>query len=203
LSPDTYTNLPNDERILFLPGDYFDYKEKVQQGILNIGFSNSQEYNRYAYCCNNPINKVDADGHNVAAISMSLSTLGGIGIGISMATGVGEAAIGVGLIAIGVYMLADSISDSIMESKVRDSKEGDDTINLTTEEINRLAKDKSLPASERLKYQRAQKYRDQRNKQKRQNKHKSKGKNNGNGSGNTNNGNDENKSDKGQNDGEE
>ena len=57
ISPDTYTNLPNDERIL--SKGLFGYDNNT---ILMNGISNPQLQNRYSYCGNNPINRTDPDG---------------------------------------------------------------------------------------------------------------------------------------------
>jgi RHS repeat-associated protein len=64
LTADTYTNLPNDDRIL-LGRSSFDR-------ILGIGFSDPQQYNQYSYCQNNPINRVDPDGHFALAIPIAI-----------------------------------------------------------------------------------------------------------------------------------
>ena len=111
LTADTYTHLPNDERALL--------GNLSLKAVLNEGFDNLQEYNRFTYCCNNPINKDDVDGHiDAATLSWGLDALEGIGIGISMVTGVGELALGVGLVTVGTYLIADSISQSQPKSKV-------------------------------------------------------------------------------------
>lgn len=62
LTTDTYTNLPNDERILI-------GKQGINN-ILPIGFNGPQEYNRYSYCSNNPIGKTDPDGHFAMALPL-------------------------------------------------------------------------------------------------------------------------------------
>lgn len=56
ITQDPYTNLPNDQRLIFneIPLSEKD-KIKEQEKVFSIGFGNSQEYNRYAYCCNNRV----------------------------------------------------------------------------------------------------------------------------------------------------
>jgi len=61
LTADLYTNLPNDERILFKS---FDLDNKV----LTKGLENPLSQNRYIYCLNNPLNRIDPDGRNPIAI---------------------------------------------------------------------------------------------------------------------------------------
>jgi RHS repeat-associated protein len=68
ITADTYTNLPNDERIFIRSLNCDDdQKEQIQYRILSKGFFNPQQYNKYAYCGNNPLNKADPDGHFVIA----------------------------------------------------------------------------------------------------------------------------------------
>jgi RHS repeat-associated protein len=135
ITADTYTYLPNDERALL--------GNLGLNVVLNKGFDNPQEYNRYTYCCNNPINKVDADGHNSAALSWGI----GIGITIAMATGVGEAAIGVGLIAAGIYILATtdySDYDQDTKTETRDRMRSRDAKKREKKQVDdALGKDRS------------------------------------------------------------
>ncbi|TCL54961.1 RHS repeat-associated protein [Hydrogenispora ethanolica] len=53
ITADTYTNLPNDERNFYITAD----KSFMMRS------DDLAEYNQYAYCQNNPINRVDPDGH--------------------------------------------------------------------------------------------------------------------------------------------
>jgi hypothetical protein len=61
LTADLYTNLPNDERILFKSLD-------LDNKVLTKGLENPQGQNRYTYCLNNPLNRIDPDGRNPIAI---------------------------------------------------------------------------------------------------------------------------------------
>lgn len=55
ITADTYTNLPNDERNFFITAD----------GSFMALSDDPAKYNQYSYFLNNPINRVDPDGHFV------------------------------------------------------------------------------------------------------------------------------------------
>ena len=81
ITADTYTNLPNDERILF---------GADPNKILSIGFTNSQMYNRYAYCTNNPLRYIDPDGH-IIGVDDALEIAAGVAlVGEFLATPEGQ-----------------------------------------------------------------------------------------------------------------
>ena len=78
INQDTYTNLPNDERVLI-------GKQNISR-IFQIGFNNTQGYNRYIYCCNNPLNSIDPDGKAPIATDLGViqeDATGGSWSGIS------------------------------------------------------------------------------------------------------------------------
>jgi RHS repeat-associated protein len=58
ITPDTYTNLPNDERNFFITNE---------NGFMARS-DDPAKYNQYSYCQNNPINRIDPDGHVAFAI---------------------------------------------------------------------------------------------------------------------------------------
>ncbi len=94
LTADTYTNLPNDERLLKKGYEDAWFKEyKDPEDILSKGFNNPQEYNRYAYCTNNPINKTDPDGHLAQVAVFAVPVVGQVAMGICVS----------GMIVWGIY----------------------------------------------------------------------------------------------------
>jgi RHS repeat-associated protein len=92
ITADTYTNLPNDERVLL-------GMSSLNQ-VLYKGFDNPQNYNRYSYCLNNSLRYTDSDGHSAGAIA-----LGAVGVGVVSAAVflVPEIALPVMLVSLIVY----------------------------------------------------------------------------------------------------
>jgi RHS repeat-associated protein len=78
ITQDTYTNLPNDERNFFITAD----------GSFMPRSHDPAKYNRYAYCQDNPINRVDPDGHFAFLIALTPEMIqaGIMGIGAVVAT---------------------------------------------------------------------------------------------------------------------
>ena len=155
--------------------------------------SSLTDKNLYAYCDNNPVNRIDENGDmwkeaislssGSALLTMSvvaLKTLGSsVVAAISSITPAGWAVIGVVALAVVVVNVAPKVVTKIKEAtystvKVRQmSKGGRQKIrdsgltDLSDEEVSSRAHDNSLPSWERKRYKTEEKARGLRNKQKR------------------------------------
>jgi RHS repeat-associated protein len=83
ITPDTYTNLPDDERFLFE-----SVSDDKEEEIFSAGLSNPQMQNRYSYCQNNPIVKTDPDGHFVPLVIAGVYIAPYVVTGVTIAAGV-------------------------------------------------------------------------------------------------------------------
>jgi hypothetical protein len=75
LTKDLYTNLPNDERLIYIQTLITQNDDKyIEETILDKGLSIPQSQNYYVYCANNPIGNIDPDGRAYEATKAIVST---------------------------------------------------------------------------------------------------------------------------------
>ncbi|HEX2953143.1 MAG TPA: RHS repeat-associated core domain-containing protein [Bacillota bacterium] len=185
VTADTYTNLTNDERVLLGTA-------KIAN-ILENGFNNSQEINEFVYCNNNPLKNSDPDGHEFDAATVTCG-VAAAGATLSMATGVGEAAlVAVGVVVVGAMVVA-TIHDAIVNAQHGRNNQRDNGLSdKTNDELDQLYNDPSTSKAlkQRIKTeQKARGTRQSRDTKDRKGKDKGtdKGKDKGNNSGNNNSG---------------
>ena len=126
--------------------------------------------NQYIYCENDPSNKIDPDGHswNFAAALFSV----GIGIG-EFLTGVAAAVTGVLAVAAVVATAVAVVSVAYNAGRIMEARKGKENVRDTglthvpDNIIQKRARDRSIPSSERQRYKKEEKARKLRNTAKR------------------------------------
>jgi RHS repeat-associated protein len=135
LTADLYSNLPNDERLVYIQSD-IDEDEEAElfyKKIIGNGLANPIAQNRYIYCADNPLRNVDPDGRayeataTVAATGWGLCVVDGpvpfgdaVYAGAVITTALGETVV---LFGDKIAAAIDAVSKMVEASKNKGKKE--------------------------------------------------------------------------------